>query len=84
MAEATKSEATRVKYLQLAQAWLSEAISMSPINENAELPGTSATALAMNYPLGAQSSLAATNGSYGRHQGVFAGRPLSQCEQCFK
>jgi hypothetical protein len=38
MAEATKSEANRVKYLQLAQAWLSEAISMSPINENAELP----------------------------------------------
>ena len=38
MAEATKSETNRVKYLQLAQAWLSEAISMSPMKENAELP----------------------------------------------
>ena len=36
MAEATKSEANRVKYLELAHAWLSEAISLSPSNENAE------------------------------------------------
>ena len=41
MAEATKTEANRVKYLQLAQAWLSEAISMSPVNENSELPAKS-------------------------------------------
>jgi hypothetical protein len=38
MAESAKSETNRVKYLELAQAWLSEAISQSPRNENAELP----------------------------------------------
>ena len=37
MAEATKSEANRVRFLELAQAWLSEAISLSPKNEHAEL-----------------------------------------------
>jgi hypothetical protein len=41
MAEATKSEESRVKYLELAQAWLSEAISQSPLKENAERPGKS-------------------------------------------
>jgi hypothetical protein len=38
MAESAKSETDRVKYLELAQAWLSEAISQSPRNENAERP----------------------------------------------
>jgi hypothetical protein len=41
MAEATKSEENRVKYLELAQAWLSEAISQLPLKENAERPGKS-------------------------------------------
>ena len=41
MAEAAKSEKSRVKYLELAQAWLSEAISQSPLNENAERPAKS-------------------------------------------
>ena len=41
MAEATKSEESRVKYLELAQAWLSEAISQLPLKENAERPGKS-------------------------------------------
>jgi hypothetical protein len=36
MAEAAKTEADRVKYLELAKAWLNEAISQSPLNENAE------------------------------------------------
>ena len=31
MAEATMSEESRVRYLELAQAWLSEAISLSPL-----------------------------------------------------
>jgi hypothetical protein len=30
-----------VKYLELAQAWLSEAISQLPLKENAERPGKS-------------------------------------------
>ena len=38
MAEATKTEADRIKYLELAKAWLSEAISQSPLNEDAERP----------------------------------------------
>jgi hypothetical protein len=38
MAEATKSEESRVKYLELAQAWLSEALSQAPRKENAERP----------------------------------------------
>jgi hypothetical protein len=37
MAEATKSVANRIKYLQLAQAWLSEAISQSPLKEHCPL-----------------------------------------------
>ena len=41
MAEAAKSEADRVKYLELARAWLTEAISLSPQNENIERPGKS-------------------------------------------
>jgi hypothetical protein len=41
MAEAAKTEADRVKYLELAKAWLSEAISQSPLNEIAERPGKS-------------------------------------------
>jgi hypothetical protein len=41
MAEAAKSEESRVRYLELAQAWLSEAISLSPRNENAERPAKS-------------------------------------------
>ena len=41
MAEAAKSEADRVKYLELARAWLTEAISLSPLNENIERPGKS-------------------------------------------
>jgi hypothetical protein len=41
MAEAAKSEADRVKYLELAQAWLTEAISLSPLNENIERPSKS-------------------------------------------
>jgi hypothetical protein len=41
MAEATKSEESRVKYLELAQAGLSEAISQLPLKENAERPGKS-------------------------------------------
>jgi hypothetical protein len=36
MAEATKSEQNRVGFLELAQAWLSEAIFLSK-NEHAEL-----------------------------------------------
>jgi hypothetical protein len=39
MAEAAKTEADRVKYLELAKSWLSEAVSQSPINENAKPPG---------------------------------------------
>jgi hypothetical protein len=35
MAEAARSEESRMKYLELAQAWLSEAISQSPRNETA-------------------------------------------------
>ena len=35
MAEATKSEQNRVRFLELVQAWLSEAISL-PKNEHAE------------------------------------------------
>jgi len=38
MAEATKSEESRVKYPELAQAWLSEALSQAPRKENAERP----------------------------------------------
>ena len=35
MAEAAGSEESRVKYLELAQAWLSEAISQSPRSQTA-------------------------------------------------
>ena len=41
MANAAKPEADRVKYLELAQAWLTEAISLSPLNERIERPGKS-------------------------------------------
>jgi hypothetical protein len=36
MAEAAKTEADRVMYLELAKSWLTEAVSQSPINEKAE------------------------------------------------